>query len=171
MSKFLIPSKLTTPLKISHIVIGLKSVVLTAESPWKKEPKLKGACAKGKTYERTIFRRLKEIFKSDEIHYGQWFRFEDSSGWHYAQPDIYLISENKIFLLEIKRTQTDTAAYQLAGLYRPLLKFLYPDKEIIMIQVCKNLRYPPKNEISRLRDAKMPGIIYTYNCLGDVFNV
>lgn len=154
-----------------HIVSGLKKVYLTAESPWKKEPRLKGACAKGKTFERTIYRRLKAVVKEKDIHYGQWIRFEDSSGWHYAQPDIYILGEKKLWLLEIKRTQTDKAAYQMSLLYRPLLRALYPEKEIIMVQVCKNLKYLPSHSISRLRDAREPSIVYTYHCLGEVFNV
>lgn len=158
--------------KYSHnIVKGLKSATFTAESPWKKEPKLKGSCAKGKTYERTIYRRLKAVLEENAIHYNRWIRYEDSTGTHYAQPDIFIVCPSRIYLLEVKRTQTFEAELQLQLLYKPLLEFLFPDKEIFCIQVCKNLRTRPKDEINALREARDPKITYTYHCIGEIFNV
>lgn len=154
-----------------HIINGLKSATFTSESPWKQEPKLKGSCAKGKTYERTIYRRLKAILNEDCIFYNKWIRFEDKTGTHFAQPDIFIVCPSKIFLLEVKRTQTLEAELQLKFLYKPLLEYLFPSKEVFCVQVCKNLRTRPKNEINALREARDPSIIYTYHCLGEIFNV
>lgn len=153
-----------------HIIKGLRSAYLTAESPFKKEPKLKGAPAKGKTYERWVIRKLKNKLPAEMFFPSQWIRYEDASGWHYAQPDIFILLPAKILLLEIKRTQTLEAHYQLRGLYKPLLNFLYPDKKVVCVQICKNLRLRPKNEIGCLAEAANPEILYTYHCPGeDVF--
>lgn len=158
--------------KFSHnIVKGLKSAIFTAESPWKREPKLKGSCAKGKTYERTIYRRLKAVLEESAIYYNKWIRYEDSTGTHFAQPDIFIVCPRRIYLLEIKRTQTFEAELQLQLLYKPLLEHLFPDKEIFCIQVCKNLRTRPKDEINALHEARDPKITYTYHCIGEIFNV
>lgn len=155
-----------------HQVVGLRTVKILKNSPWgKKSPKLKGSRAKGKTYERTVVRHLKRAFLEPElIHYNEWLGFTDATGSHYCQPDIYVELPSYILLLEVKLTQTDSAAYQLAGLYRPLLEALY-SKPVVMVQVCKNLRYPPKYEIHALREAKKPGQIYTYHFIGELLNV
>lgn len=155
-----------------HRVVGLQTAVLTTESPWKKEPKLKGCAAKGKTYERTIIRRL-EALVPNLLHAGKWIRYKDatSSSWRFAQPDAYILTEKFIWLLEIKRTQTSLAGAQMRYLYEPLLKFLYPGLPIIKVQVCKNLRTEPENEISSLRQATSTEIIYTYPCIGEIFNI
>lgn len=152
--------------------MGLRSVQILKNNPWRgKEPKLKGCRAKGKTYERSVVRALKRVFTEPElIHYNEWLGFTDSTGTHFCQPDIYIHLDSYILLLEVKLTQTDQAAYQLGGLYRPLLEMLY-NKPVVMVQICKNLRFPPRNEIKALREAKHPGIIYTYHYIGEYFNV
>ena len=154
-----------------HIISGLKNAYFTSESPFKKEPKLKGSPAKGKTYERTILRKLKSLLDEKMIHYNRWIRFEDASGWHYAQPDIFIETPHKIYLIEIKRTQCRDAELQLRFLYAPLLKKLFPEKKVLMIEVCKNLKWAPENEIDSLLEARDENIIYTYHCIGEIFNI
>ena len=155
-----------------HRVIGLKMALITSENPWKREPKLKGTAAKGKTYERTIIRRLESLVPN-LLHASEWIRYQDASqsGWRHAQPDAYILCDKWIWLLEVKRTQTSLAGAQMRYLYEPLLKFLYPGLSIIKVQVCKNLRTVPENEITRLREATSPEVIYTYHCPGEVFEI
>lgn len=155
-----------------HFIRDLKSAFFTKESPWgQKSPKLKGSCAKGKTYERTVWRKLCKVLPPEAVHYNRWIRFEDASGRHYAQPDIFILTESRIFLLECKLTQTEEAEFQLLYLYKPLLERLFPSKEVLCIQVCKNIRYRPANEITHLLGAVDPTKVYTYHYLGDQFNV
>lgn len=156
-----------------HRIQGLRSCKILKNSPWAgKQPRLKGARAKGKTYERTILRQLKRHFSEPEaIHYNEWIGYTDSSGTNFCQPDIYILLPSYILLLEIKLTQTENAEVQLRDLYRPLLEALYPGRPVVMVQVCKNLRYRPRNEIQALREAKVPGLLYTYHCLGETINV
>lgn len=155
-----------------HFVRDLRSAFFTQESPWgQKSPKLKGSCAKGKTYERTVHRKLCKVLPLDAVHYNRWIRFEDSSGRHFAQPDIFILTDKRVILLECKLTQTEEAEFQLCYLYKPLLELLFPSKEVVCVQVCKNLRYRPAHEIGRLRDAIDPSTIYTYHYLGDQINV
>lgn len=157
-----------------HRVVGLKEAILTSENPWKREPKLKGCAAKGKTYERTIIRRLEALIPN-LLHASEWIRYQDAScegtRWRFAQPDAYILCDRWIWLLEVKRTQTSLAGSQMRYLYEPLLKKLYPGLPIIKVQVCKNLRTVPENEITRLREATSPDVIYTYHCVGEVFNI
>lgn len=155
-----------------HRVVGLQTAVITTENPWRREPKLKGSAAKGKTYERTIIRRL-EAQVPNLLHASEWIRYKDASqsGWRFAQPDAYILCDGWLWLLEIKRTQTSLAGAQMRYLYEPLLRFLYPGKKIIKVQVCKNIRTVPENEITSLREAQSEDVIYTYHCPGEVFNI
>ena len=155
-----------------HQIVGLLRAKILKNNPWGgKVPKLKGSRAKGKTYERTILRELKRRFSEpDLIHYNEWIGYTDSTGTNFCQPDIYIELPTYLLLLEIKLTQTESAEIQLRDLYRPILEWIYK-KPVVMVQVCKNLRYRPKNEIQALRDATKPGVLYTYHCLGEYLNV
>lgn len=155
-----------------HKVVGLRHVKILKNNPWGgKQPRLKGNRAKGKTYERTVLRCLRRaLTESDCIHYNEWLGFTDASGTTYCQPDIYVVLPSYVLLLEVKLTQTEDAEIQLRDLYRPLLEELY-GLPVVMVQVCKNLRYQPKHAISSLREASQPGILYTYHCIGELINV
>lgn len=155
-----------------HQIVGLRNAKILKNSPWGKgSPKLKGARAKGKTYERTIFRLLKRALAPDvELYYNLWIGYTDSQGTSYCQPDIFLVLPGWILLLECKLTQTEEAERQLQGLYKPVLEWIF-HKPVVTVQVCKNLRYKPKNEIQSLREANQVGILYTYHCPGEFLNV
>lgn len=155
-----------------HKIVNLRNVQILKNSPWAgKQPRLKGNRAKGKTYERTILRCLKRAFlEPDRIHYNEWLGYTDASGSNFCQPDIYVVLPSYVLLLEVKLTQTEDAEIQLRDLYRPLLEALY-SRPVVMVQVCKNLRYKPINAISSLREACEPGKLYTYHCIGELVNV
>ena len=155
-----------------HKVQSLHSVRLLQTSPWGgKSPKLKGCRAKGKTYERTVARLLaRSLDSSAELFYNQWIAFTDSTGSHYCQPDLYIVLPSYVLLLEVKLTQTESAEGQMSELYKPVLEALY-SRPVVMVQICKNLRYPPRAEISALHQACSSTRFYTYHCLGDLINV
>ena len=76
---------------------------------------------------------------------------------NWAQPDHYIITDERILLMECKLTQTDSATPQLLSLYLPLLRFIY-EKPIICLQVCQNLRYVPQKLVSGPKELlKRPG--------------
>ncbi len=126
---------------------GLKWAELRQEAPFKKSRTRKASYKRGNSYERTVGRELKRQIKdgslSGELFLGQWILFCDQYGVGWAQPDAYLLMEERILLLEAKLTQTDTAVPQLLSLYLPLLRKVY-ELPILCIQVCHNLRYLPK---------------------------
>lgn len=125
-------------------------------SLYKKPPKLKGVKAKGRTYERTVGRRLKDRCASGELPAqlvsGQWFNFCDANGYGYCQTDYYLICEGFIILLECKLTQTDFAETQMRKLYEPILRKVY-GLPVVVVQVFKNIRYHPAAQIKDILDA------------------
>jgi len=101
------------------------------------------------------------------LNLNQWILFSDETGIHYAQPDAYLIVPERILLMEIKLTQTDTAKLQLLRLYLPLLQKIY-DMPVVCLQICKRLRYEPKKLVENpleLLASPGPGV-YTWHYRG-----
>ena len=103
------------------------------------------AIAQGRTFEKSVYNYIKAQKEKGYINatilYGIWIQYVDSNGLGYAQPDIVLAETgtNRLFIIECKRTQTDEAILQLEGLYKPLIRELFPQREIYLIQVFKNI--------------------------------
>ncbi|KKM17739.1 hypothetical protein LCGC14_1672780, partial [marine sediment metagenome] len=101
----------------------------------------------GIAYEKVVGRELKRLVRNGdldgELILGQWILFCDINGVGWAQPDAYVLMEDKIILFEAKLTQSDSAVPQLLSLYLPLLRQIY-NLPILCAQVCHNLRYVPK---------------------------
>jgi hypothetical protein len=117
--------------------------------PWgpPAKPK-KGAIAKGLAYERKLGRHLWDrakrshgIFASGEILGGQWIEFTDRSGPGFAQPDYLVLFSETIFILEAKLTRVEEARTQLADLYKPLVEYIWPGRDTILVEVTKNLAF------------------------------
>lgn len=79
-----------------------------------------------------------------KLFVAQWIRFSDNFGSGWAQPDLFLVVESSIVLIECKLTQTPVAFLQMRELYAPLLRTLYPGKDVACIQACKNLLTIPE---------------------------
>ena len=117
-------------------------VALASESPHTKT-KRTAVQQKGLRYEKKIVRELKRVMPNKVFH-GQWLRYQDASGKHYAQPDLYTVFPDRVLLFECKLTQNDGARPQCLSLYAPLLTELY-SLPVISCQVFHNLRYVPEN--------------------------
>jgi hypothetical protein len=72
---------------------------------------------------------------------GQWIEFTDRSGPGFAQPDFLVIFPDTVFILEAKLTRTEEAHSQLVGLYAPLVGWIYPGRDLILIEATKNLAF------------------------------
>lgn len=101
---------------------------------WLPPPKAKrGAKALGLRYENLLARAL----KGRAIH-GQWFHFiaDGEPGW--CQPDLLVVGQKQILVLEVKLTYTPAAIGQLSDLYLPVVSHAYgrPARGLI---VAKNL--------------------------------
>jgi len=136
----------------------------------------------GLTYEKRVTRSLKRAIGPQGhlphgvLRAGQWISFTDSNGPGWAQPDLYHWVEEAglLFILECKLTQTPVAEWQLEHLYRPLLAHILRPDEVVMLQICKNLRpgAQPKLvsgprealELTRRRGGPMP---YVWHYRGD----
>ncbi len=128
-------------------VRGLNWAELRDEAPFRKKKPRKTSIKKGLAFEKVVGRELKRLVGDElldgELFLGQWILFNDKFGVGWAQPDAYILMEERIFLFEVKLTQSDSAVPQLLSLYLPLLRKIY-NLPILCCQVCKNLRYIPK---------------------------
>tara|TARA_Y100001963_G_scaffold93879_1_gene129360 strand:- start:1004 stop:1357 length:354 start_codon:yes stop_codon:yes gene_type:complete len=78
----------------------------------------------------------------DKVLHGPWYHFEDKRGLGWCQPDIIILPDGDrkfLLVLECKLKATKKAWVQLNYLYRPILERLYPQVEIRLVQVVKNL--------------------------------
>ncbi len=151
---------------------GLKWAELRSDGPFPTQKPRRRAQKAGLAYEKKVGRTLKRMLRDGELQgelrLNQWILFADDNGIGWAQPDIYLLMEKSILLMECKLTQSDVATPQLLSLYLPLLRKIY-NLPILCLQVCHNLRYVPKKIVEgpqELLSAPGPGV-FAWHYLGD----
>ena len=135
------------------VVKPISWAMLTEDGPpiARRNPKPKGSRSKGFTFQRTVTRSLKTLAETEysglcgNLHVEQWLAFCDSAGRCFAQPDQFIVQEDRIWLFECKLTHNGEARLQLENLYMPLLEHIF-DREVYCVQVFKNLRSknPPR---------------------------
>ena len=128
--------------KKRNIIRGLRwAKALDRQPNFLTSPKIRGIQRAGLIYENRIANYLQAIYGKDVIH-GQWYAFEDRRGLGWCQPDIIVLPNRNrkyILVIECKLKATKKAWVQLNYLYRPIMERLYPQVEIRLVQVVKNL--------------------------------
>lgn len=79
---------------------------------------------------------LKNRWPEAEQHYHQWIEFNDANGRGYAEPEVFIVLKECVFLVECKRTGGVAGQLQLTHLYAPLLEFIYK-RPVRCLLVCK----------------------------------
>ena len=128
--------------KKRNIIRGLRwAKALDRQPNFLSSPKIRGIRRAGLIYENRIANYLQAIYGKDVIH-GQWYAFEDRRGLGWCQPDIIILPNRNrkyILVIECKLKATKKAWVQLNYLYRPILERLYPQVDIRLVQVVRNL--------------------------------
>ena len=128
--------------KKRNIIRGLRwAKALDRQPNFLSSPKIRGIQRAGLIYENRIANYLQAIYGKDVLH-GQWYAFEDRRGLGWCQPDIIVLPNRNrkyILVIECKLKATKKAWVQLNYLYRPIMERLYPQVEIRLVQVVKNL--------------------------------
>jgi hypothetical protein len=130
----------------TRIIYKLKEVDYAVHAPIGPPKNVKGALGRGLAFERKFGRKLKILYKKEQIYSNIWLCLIDANGYGVAQPDFYVDTGHSVILFECKLTQTKKAWVQLYDLYKPLLSKLL-HKPVMCVQVCKNLKYEPKHLI------------------------
>ena len=128
--------------KRRNVIRGLRWAKALEDKPrFISSPRIKGIQRAGLIYENRIATYIKALY-GDSVLHGQWYEFEDRRGLGWCQPDILILpNEDRKFLLviECRLKATRKAWVQLNYLYRPILEKIYPQVELRMVQVVKNL--------------------------------
>ena len=128
--------------KRRNIIRGLRWAKALDERPgFISSPRIKGIQRAGLIYENRIANYMKALY-GDKVLHGQWYHFEDKRGLGWCQPDIIILPDGDrkfILVIECKLKATRKAWVQLNYLYRPILERLYPQVEVRLVQVVKNL--------------------------------
>ena len=124
----------------------------------------RGSRAKGLAFERRVGKKLSCMIQRGELNgklfSGHWIEFEDENGRGYAQPDHFVLTSNRIILVECKLTQRSAAWIQLRRLYKPLLEHIF-GQQVICVQSCHNLREDGEDIVSNFLLAR-DGAIWHY---------
>jgi hypothetical protein len=134
---------------------GLKHATFLKDRPTfslfnKKRSKHLGF-AKGAQFEDKVVRYLKS-YLGDNIRSGIWIKYEDDNGEGWAEIDLMILPikmGDPILVVECKYTTTRRAYQQLSTLYKPLVQYFYPDTEVKMLQIAKNLSLGNKDKLFR----------------------
>ena len=128
--------------KRRNVIRGLRWVKALDDRPrFISSPRIRGVQRAGLIYENRIANYMKALY-GDKVLHGQWYEFEDRRGLGWCQPDIIVLPDKDrkfILVLECKLKATRKAWIQLNYLYRPILERIYPQTEIRLVQVVKNL--------------------------------
>jgi hypothetical protein len=128
--------------KRRNIIRGLRWAKALQERPrFISSPRIKGIQRAGLIYENRIANYIKALY-GDKVIHGQWYEYEDRRGLGWCQPDILILPDDKrdfIIVIECKLKSTRKAWVQLNYLYRPVLEKIYPQVDLRMVQVVKNL--------------------------------
>jgi hypothetical protein len=92
----------------------------------------RGTKAKGLAYERLVAKAL------PQAQHGTWFSYRDKNGPGWCQTDLLLALAGRIFVIEVKLTDTAEAYTQLQQLYLPVVA-LALQRPTFGLVVAKNL--------------------------------
>lgn len=98
----------------------------------------RAALRTGVRYEQKVHLFVADEWKSlGSYRPGSWIRFVDDSGRRFCQPDGLLIRDHEVVLVEVKIAHTQRAWWQLRKLYAPVVKKLFPHRDVIVLEICK----------------------------------
>jgi hypothetical protein len=145
-----------------------KARVLPDQPSFIPTPRLRGAKAQGKTFERKVGRKLISDFGLSRLRSNVWFEFYDKNGDGWAGADHILFLPDRIVIFECKLSQTPSGISQIQFLYRPLVQFIFPDRLVQGVQVCKNLYQEAPGQVDSLAEvlSSSSEAIFTWQWLG-----
>lgn len=126
----------------------MRSVRKAEADRFRKQGFQSGAQKRGLKYQAKVLRLL-ESYKTrtgrTETLVGECaFEFYDRGGRGFCYPDILVLAEDRILILECKLTQTDVAELQIFQLYAPVVSLMW-SLPIIGVAVYRNCVRQLKN--------------------------
>ena len=92
----------------------------------------------GLRFESKAINELEDIFIG-----GLWrspaLYWIDEEGVHYAVPDALILDERFVCCVEVKSQHMPEAWWQLRKKYEPILRTIYPETKILLLEICRSL--------------------------------
>lgn len=128
--------------------------------------RLRGRRAQGIRYERKVHEHFGELYGGSYLP-SPWiiYRVRGDSKEYFAQPDglLFGLGKSKIWIIECKFQHTPDAYYKLENAYGPLVKFLFPEWSVALVEVCKwydrAVWFPSKVQLREAPHLARPGEI------------
>lgn len=99
----------------------------------------------GKRYEKKVLQAISKLYENIEavsVRPSPWIGYtlfsESINDERHCQPDLILETREEIFLCEIKLSHTVDAYWQLSSLYAPVVKKLYPDRPVRLVEITRS---------------------------------
>ena len=126
----------------------------------------------GLKYQRAVTQHLQDHYaKKYKIYPEVWLKVTSPNGdTRHCQPDIFMLNDDYLVILEAKLTHKELAWWQLNSLYRPVLsaylKQNNQDRRIILCEVTRwydaMVRTPSRPEVIRDLQGIQPGPFYVW---------
>lgn len=116
-------------------VRGLKHVTLESKGPFQSKPKLKGRAALGISYQNKALDQLEPLSRFGTFRREPWFKYRDTYGIHWCQPDGLLELPDRVITIEVKLSlrRLETALVQLNKLYKPTVEMLFQKPAVPLV--------------------------------------
>lgn len=119
---------------------------------------------KGLKYERKVNRAFLEEFGFTRYIPSQWFKYQiPGSGILFCQTDglLFTPKQRKILIVEVKYKHTPDAYWQIENKYLPVIRWLFRDWEISIVEVVKwydpSTDFPVQVSLKKNIEQVMPG--------------
>lgn len=102
-----------------------------------------GVKGKGIRYEARVVEYLERDLPDTWVGIpGMWFEFVDGSGNRFAQPDWlgFDVPHGLIVIAEMKLTRVRQAWWQLNRLYQPLVRKVFPEWDIALVEITTEIK-------------------------------
>lgn len=105
-------------------------------------PTTRAANRAGLVYEARVAQQLTRRYlpqqTSIQLLLNPWIRYADENGSFWAQPDALIVRPDRVDIIETKLSHTTRAWFQLRKIYEPLVRALFPERPIRLVEIVKN---------------------------------
>lgn len=99
----------------------------------------KGSRKAGLIYENKVSKFLTEMYGSEKVDHCPWFKYTDKIGTGFCSPDLLIRRDDYLIIGECKLNYKEGAGRKLKHIYLPVVRAVFPEDNIKLLQICKNL--------------------------------
>lgn len=109
---------------------------------------------------------VEQLGRFGPVHDGPWFRFSDTYGTHWCQPDALAEFHDRVLIVECKLSlrQLDNGLRQLRGLYRPIVELVFDKPAVLVIAFKHWTGIGPEQPFEELEELEQIATIPLSSC-------